>query len=368
MKLEGINELQANDLLPYQLFKDMNVNFDMEHGITDFEYDKANIIRMTFPLRTGKESKPQTLDILRYADEIGDYYKNALIDHIFEDENRISVCQVPYVPFVVCDQIYNEFEKNDHKRGYYPISISMSGGPFESIHLDDNELICIGTENIEVKDWGKCGGCGNGAFYVPVRVNVWTLKKEVNKYHPYSTKEFDKFYVHFFKEDDNRRNPNNLYAIIDSYSREKEFKTELDYLSWLDTFCGKEVAEEGNRKVVFCYKRKDTNLEPEIFDDLNQDNFISYLFDKDIPYKYNFINDTERINGKIYAVKRLYVHDLKLVTTFFCLCDYELSREESDKKYLANSSYEFHYYRSKYEMEKLQKKNKEKAEYSKPLL
>lgn len=93
-------------------------------------------------------------------------FHNGLIESRKHYTRPLSICAKPYVPFVY---IRNE-ETGE-------IGMSVSGGPFFGLGLDDLEY--VGSDTRLFCDWGHCGVCTDGAVEFPCKVNRWRVKDGV---------------------------------------------------------------------------------------------------------------------------------------------------------------------------------------------
>lgn len=99
--------------------------------------------------------KPKQLmagDIVRFASPYG-RRSNALIEDC-TDTSDISICENG-----------SRWCTKNKKH------LSVSGGSFFSI--DKKDLVYVGRGKTLFCDWGRFGGCANGAIYFPITVNVW---------------------------------------------------------------------------------------------------------------------------------------------------------------------------------------------------
>ena len=109
----------AKDKYSIETLRELNVSYDREHWLTQDDVDMANnYVQLIERIRS--EITPQVGDRVVYVTEHGDYYGHALIDHMHRDEERLSVCERPYVPFVW---------KEDGS-----IRLSVSGGAFHRVN------------------------------------------------------------------------------------------------------------------------------------------------------------------------------------------------------------------------------------------
>lgn len=87
----------AKDKYSIETLRELNASYDREHWLTQDDVDMANNYVQLIE-RTRSEITPQVGDRVVYVTEHGDYYGHALIDHMHRDEERLSVCERPYVP------------------------------------------------------------------------------------------------------------------------------------------------------------------------------------------------------------------------------------------------------------------------------
>ena len=102
-----------------ETLKPLNILYDHEHRLTQQDVDMANGY-VELIERTRSEKIPQVGDRLIYVDRYGKYYGNALIEKRKNTDGLISICEIPYIPF-----IWEEYDG---------IGLSVSGGSFH--HID----------------------------------------------------------------------------------------------------------------------------------------------------------------------------------------------------------------------------------------
>lgn len=105
------------------------------------------------------DNKPKIGDLVEGAYYDGAYpFKYGRIDSI--DDDKITVCCQPYVPFVSFDKAGSLY-------------LSMSGGPF--ITYDINDFVFIEEEKAQYAFWGCEGPCANGAIHIETPVARWRI-------------------------------------------------------------------------------------------------------------------------------------------------------------------------------------------------
>lgn len=143
-----------------ETLKPLNILYDHEHRLTQQDVDMANGY-VELIERTRSEKIPQVGDRLIYVDRYGKYYGNALIEKRKNTDGLISICEIPYIPF-----IWEEYDG---------IGLSVSGGSFH--HIDPLQLKFVRwTEGI-FQDWGNCGACANGAVAFTAKVPLWSYSE-----------------------------------------------------------------------------------------------------------------------------------------------------------------------------------------------
>ena len=194
----------AKDKYSIETLRELNVSYDREHWLTQDDVDMANNYVQLIE-RTRSEITPQVGDRVVYVTEHGDYYGHALIDHMHRDEERLSVCERPYVSFVW---------KEDGS-----IRLSVSGG-----------------------------ACANGSVTFLARVPLWFYAEPNPKYGNYTTETYRKFYLN--KRMDTEKG--NLYQSFDI-----AFRNETDFRQFLEDYEGTVFKGNwANQIVVWCFRHE----------------------------------------------------------------------------------------------------------------
>ena len=221
----------AKDKYSIETLRELNVSYDREHWLTQDDVDMANNYVQLIE-RTRSEITPQVGDRVVYVTEHGDYYGHALIDHMHRDEERLSVCERPYVPFVW---------KEDGS-----IRLSVSGGAFHRVNPKDMKFLKW-TEGA-FKDWGSCGACANGSVTFLARVPLWFYAEPNPRYGNYTTETYRKFYLN--KRMDTEEG--NLYQSFDI-----AFRDETDFRQFLEDYEGTVFKGNwANQIVVWCFRHE----------------------------------------------------------------------------------------------------------------
>ncbi|MFW6015471.1 MAG: DUF4121 family protein [bacterium] len=248
--------------------KEVNQSYDYQYRVCESDVVKVNKW-IDFIKNTRDNSSPQVGDVIEYTTKYGEYYKNAHVDKIRDDE--LEICLSPYVPFV---------NENDGK-----LSTSTSGGPWQGA---PKKLKYLGTKMKVFKDWGFVGPCGNGAvnFYAPV--NVWEYKEDNPLFGEYTTKTHSKFHVTKLEEknDFGYKYKMNFNA----------FKDDDEYNSWLKTYKGVEFNNGTKTSAVFTLKQLNKCVPLEEYMAIE-----------------NAVVDTTLNNGSIQECKRVY-DDTSVIT------------------------------------------------------
>lgn len=249
---------------------EINPLYHAQHTLIQSDVDKANKL-IEFIEKTRTQSVPQIGDIVEFTSEYGDYYENAHIETV--SENEIYICEKPSVPF-----IYTGLSENR-------LSTSTSGGAWTYI---PKNLEYVGTKEKLFKDWGHCGACGNGAIQFRANVNVWRYIKGNSKF---TTKTHDRFFVYVSEKPDPYK-----YTISKCSGNYIAFRTDKEYNAWLKTFHGiEEVGPRGN-KIVWTFKQEELCVP-----------LIEYLKVS------NAIIDSTMCNGTIQECKRI-IEENKITT------------------------------------------------------
>lgn len=230
------NRYTLGTLLP------LNIYYDNDHSLEQSDVDMANAF-VELIERTRKEEHPQTGDLMIYVSKHGDYYPRALIEK--EYENKMSVCENPYIPFVY--------------RIGYGIGCDVSGGPFYQVKMSDAKF--KGWNSAYFKDWGHCGPCANGAVTFAARVPLWEYREPDPLYGDFTTKDWERIYV--IKNTD--RNSEYLYQGIGICC-----KSEEDFRQFLQDHEG--TVFPGNWKnqvVVWCYRHSVKGISREHWNKLD---------------------------------------------------------------------------------------------------
>lgn len=210
---------------------EVNPSYHHEHRVLMSDVEKANRIAQVIEL-TRRDDTPQAGDIVRYTTKHGDYYPKAHIEGLNED-GKLVVCEQPYIPFVTVE---NGVVRTD-----------TSGGSWSALPA---KLERVGTAQKAFKAWGHCGPCGNGAFTVLAQVNVW---RYTDGNPEFSTENHDMFYATRLERPDRY---GYIYRVSQDYSTPyKAFRTEAEYLRWLETIQGVErQAAWPNSRIVWASK------------------------------------------------------------------------------------------------------------------
>jgi hypothetical protein len=230
--------------------KGINASYNSEHRITQSDVDKANLyVEIIEGSRSDK--KVQAGDIVEFTNKHGDYYGNAHIENLNENE-KWCICEHPYVPFIGLT--------DDNKNIY----CNTSGGAWDSI---PKELKYIGKRLKWFCDWGHWGACANGAIHFQALVNVWEYIENNPLYGDYTTKNYNKNYVSYCVDDKGNPKNDSCYRY---FADGIAFKTTEDYKAWIKTYKAAEFKGHWeNQTVVFCYKEQEYLLNKNEWDALD---------------------------------------------------------------------------------------------------
>ena len=148
--------------------------------ITDYglDVDEADVEIANKAIRK-MYRKPQQLaagDVVEFTNEYGDYSARAIVERI--DGDCVSICQ--------SGSVWASNSKN---------YVSVSGGSFYTV--PKAELIYIGRAKRYFSEWGRFGACARGAIKIPVTVNLWRNKTDLE----YTTEFFNRHYIYKYSED-----------------------------------------------------------------------------------------------------------------------------------------------------------------------
>lgn len=209
-----------------------NSSYDSEHRITATDLEKANKWVKLIE-NTRNDDAPQVGDIVEFTSKYGDWYENAHIDDI--DENELEIMERPSVLWVSVSE----------DGIFYTPGTSGSGSNYIP-----SKLKLIGKRKKVFKDWGHCGPTGNGAFFFEAVVNVWEYQEKELEF---TTKTHNKFYLDVAEE---ASEYGYKYFITDSNSYRTAFKTLEEYQDWLKTFKGVERESTGfYTKLIWTFKQ-----------------------------------------------------------------------------------------------------------------
>ena len=231
-------------MLSIEKLKESNQFYDYNKGITKKETDKANKIA-TVITKAAQTKTPQEGDIVLYTTEHGDYHKNAVIEKI--EGNKFYICEAGSLWAGVNEQTQKHY-----------ISVG-SGGSFRWLNIEKLEATKE-TKQRNFQTWGRFGAEANGAFYFPATVKVW-IYNEKNKYYPYSTKLYNKYYIH--KSDD----PEAEYLFRASLIM-RAWKTHKDFNTWLLKNRAVIFEHYNNSYVVFTYKKESVLISEKAYNNL----------------------------------------------------------------------------------------------------
>lgn len=261
-----------------ETLKEINQSYDYEHNVTTSDVEMVNKYVEAIE-KSRDNNSPQIGDIVRYTNKYGNYYHNAHVEEV--TDNEIYICESPYTPFINFSY--------DNKG----IHTSTSGGAWNHI---PKTLTLVGTEEKAFSDFGHCGGCGNGAVTFYAKVNVWEYSENTS---PYSTKDYDKFSVRV--DNDTLNASDYKYFISKSYTSYKAFRTDEEYNNWLNSVKGIEIKESSDEYfTVWTYKLK-----------------TIYAVKEDVFNSINGILGEELSNGSMRTIKRVVDDINKTITTYF---------------------------------------------------
>ena len=249
-------------------------HYEITHVDLEMANDYVKLIENTRSTET-----PKVGDRIRYTNSYGDYYPYAHIEHIYEDDNEVNICEQPYTPFI--------------GKSLNGIKCNTSGGSWANIPID--KLKYVGTEEKTFCDWGYCGACANGAVDFKANVSVWEYIAE-QKY-PYTTKTHERIFVSY---NPGRKDSSYTFFGDKNGMSSMAWATELDFQAWLHTFRGEVFKGHwDNQIIVWHWKEKKHSVSPSEFEMI------------DAP------EDTLMNNATILKCKRIYDEETFTVHTYW---------------------------------------------------
>ena len=256
----------------------INQRFILAHyRITQSDVDHIN--NLVALIEGSRKDFPVPGDMVRLTNKWGEYYPHA---HIETAENKtLYVCECPYIPFV---------HSSDSKLCY-----SASGGAWG--YYDVSKLKLVGKELKYFSDWGHCGPCGDGSIDFQAEVNVWEYVNPDLKYGKYTTKDWDRHFVHWTSKTDEFG-----YRYV---GEGIAFKTDNEYLAWLATYHGVEFEGSiGNTEktyVVFTYRKDCHYISRQDWDSLPFPTDTRWMNHSIIPIKYLIDDDNHIVHEYRYT-------------------------------------------------------------------
>lgn len=253
------------------------------HTINEADVQKANGLQALIE-RTRSTEFPKAGDILQYLDNFGEYFQNAHIEKATLNVGG-NICEHASVPFI------SKMEDG--------ISCNASGGSWHDVPFE--KMKYVGKANKRFCFWGSCGACAHGAIEIVAEVSVWEYSETGQKTPGYTTKEYDRFFVHDSGEDSRyTKETGYRFHVSQSGLPTRAFKDKTGYDAWLTTFKGK-VFDRGphNTAIVWTWKQNEKHVSPDEFDAIPE------------PI------DTMLFNGAVRKCKRIYNEAKHTVTTCF---------------------------------------------------
>lgn len=257
--------------------REINARFCGSHILMEYDVDKANMY-VELIENTRSEKIPSVGDCVRYTNKNGDYYGQAHIEQV--DNNDVYICEQPYTPFVY------------KYRGQ--INCNTSGGAWT--YLPITKLKYIGKVKKRFCDWGNCGCYADGAIDFIAEVSLWEYVDSTNPFvskngYKFTTKDFDKQYISF--------NPKDHSPYV-YFGNGHAWENKTDLSAYLRTYRA-EIFEGHwqNQFVVWTWKEKLHHVSPVEFDSLELE------------------EDTCMINGNIMRCKRKYDEETHTVHTYY---------------------------------------------------
>jgi hypothetical protein len=194
---------------------EVNTGYHHQHRVTASDVEKANRVKQAIEA-SRSDTTPKAGDIVQLTTKHGDYYAKVHIEGTNED-GKLSVCERPYVPFVIVDG--------------QTVNTSTSGGAWCAIPA---KLERVGVAQKAFHDWGHVGACANGAITIMAQVNVW---RYTDGNPEFTTETHDRFYAYFHDEP---VGCGYLVTVLLDGCAHTAFHTQAEYLRWVEESKGVE--------------------------------------------------------------------------------------------------------------------------------
>ena len=258
-----------------ETLKPLNAVFDSEHRLEQSDVDMVN--RSIKRIESTRGKTPLPGDIIEHTDELGIYSRNAHIQSLDSETGEISLCAIPFVPFVW----YRKEEQG--------IRFSADGGPWTSVNAA--ALTYVGKREKMFKEFGHCGATAHGSVSFNATVNVWEYIAPDQKHPGYSTNDWRKEYITYIEKPADG-------SVYHYFGQHVVFKTAAELELWKATY--KSVFYPGhspNQTIAFFYRESSCLVSREDWDALA------------LPL------DTRRVNGIIHV--KVYYDDITHVVTVY---------------------------------------------------
>lgn len=257
---------------------DINHRFVGAHfRITQDDVDHINALVKY--IESSRKDSPMAGDVVRLTNKWSEYYPHA---HIESDaKGELHICESPYVPFVYVADDALHFTTSGGAWGFYKSS----------------DLKYVGKELKYFCDWGHCGPCGDGAIDFQAEINVWEYVSPDLKYGEYTTKDWERYFVHHLNKPDEF----GYRYVGDGVA----FKTDAEYFSWLATYHGVEfegsTGDSCTTYVVFAYKKDSHYISRQEWDELPFPTDTRLMNCSIIPIKYRIDDNNYTIHEYRYT-------------------------------------------------------------------
>lgn len=245
--------------------------------ITQSDVDHINFLIQR--IESSRKDVPMAGDIVRLTNKWSEYYPHAHIES--DTKDGLHICESPYVPFTYAADGVLHFSTSGGAWGFY----------------DASDFKYVGKELKYFCDWDHCGPCGDGALDFQAEVNVWEYVSPDWKYGKYTTKDWDRHFIHALSKPDEF----GYRYVGDGVA----FKTEHEYFAWLSTYHGVEFKwdsfDGGNTYIVFTYKKNCYYLSRQEWDDLPFPTDTRMMNCSIIPIKYCADDDNHIIHEYRYT-------------------------------------------------------------------
>lgn len=189
-------------------------------------------------IESSRADVPKSLDNVVYINQYGEYFANGMME-----ENTYHDGE----PCIVESASAHIYKCKDGSIGF-----SSGGGAYRG-HKTLSRFQYAGKTKRRFWTWSSAGAGASQGIYFDAEVNNWKYTDE-NLYHgEYTTKDYNRYYIHSSSKPDEY---GYKYYITAGGSSRNAFKTELELAAWKKTYRAVEFKGHNNSSVVFTYREQ----------------------------------------------------------------------------------------------------------------